>query len=576
MRSFSGHRSRPHKPIFWVGWAILIALLSLHWVGAEQTKDLPTPTPTNAVKLNSRTFTVKGEAPVKQGVEEARRAALLDGYRRLLLEAAGRELILFPPVQGEEGFRFFRVDRSHPNPALLSWLCRAKVLDEKVEDGTWRIRLESPGQGELVASQPEFRALLTEDVDRDGRAELVAIGYDGSISVFGTGPTGSELLARTPSFGSFETTSGPGLERVRTHLPTRVGRIEGAGEGYLRVVVDFESLEAVNGELIGLENETREILVSLGQAGEAIEVNLEQPQEFSRVRQREVEIKGTALSKGSVGDLVALEIEHNGELAWRSPEGLKTSALAFDLSRPLRRGWNLLRMTADTQSGQRTSKEIWLESLSGVQERGPMTASKRAVVLTLDQGWREAPLTSKLAQAGFPVDRVTVLDQNSGTAERLLSELRNGGGADDLLFYCEAKSTPSLAEGKNLDLKGREVAAREVLQAVEAGGYKRMVAVFHLEPQKPYPQGQNFQAWQDTDRFLSQMASGGRLLVGNLGTSQKSLRAQRQASRGRLEQALGSRDSDSTADLRLLFDSEDPTTTMFRGWLFGPPLVPKG
>ena len=53
--------------------------------------------------------------------------------------------------------------------------------------------------------------------------------------------------------------SSPGLERIRTVVPQNIVAVEALGGEQARVLVEFEILEMVNGQLLGRTTEKREI-----------------------------------------------------------------------------------------------------------------------------------------------------------------------------------------------------------------------------------------------------------------------------------------------------------------------------
>lgn len=550
------------------GVVLLGLLLSLRFAGAEQGYAAsPEPAPTDAVKASGETFKSTGRAAGNQAIESARFAALLDAYQNLVLDGLRRGVLAGGWGELEGSYRLFLVDQDHPNPQMMAWLTRSKVLEEKDKDGQRLVTIESPQTGELAATQPAMRAVVTQDVDRDGLSDVVSVGYDGSVYISKPNAKGQEVVARSPSYAFFEVVSGPGLERVRAVLPTAVGSIEPAGPGQARCVLELESLEMVNGRLLGQGSEQREVLVSLAEKEQSIRFMLDEPPDFTRLYQGEVELRGKALASRS---LDSVEIRHNGELTWESPHGLSLQALQFNLARPLNGGWNLFRLTARDQDGYLQRRDLWLHGPPSKPALG--FANKKAVVLTLDDGLRDKKLQGSLQKAGFMPDNIRVFEPGKATSQELLAEIREARGANDLLLYLEATSLPGmLIDGKLLKLPGGTVSSSDLAQAIDAGEYQRVLLVLYTELDGSLAKkAPDDQLWQDTSRFLDRLGDGGRLVLANIENGKESVRNRRARSRQRLLQAL---DTPSGGDLARLVDLENPANTVFRGWMFGPPVL---
>ena len=553
-------------------WALvaLMLLLTLSLASADEDfEGSPEPAPTDAVKASGETFTSTGRGVANQSIESARFAALLDAYQNLIVDGLRRGVLAGGWGEMEGSYRLFEVDQDHPNPQMMAWLTRSKVVEEKDQDGKRTVTIESPETGDLAAVQPAMRAVVTQDVDQDGLSDVVSVGYDGSVYISkAAGARGEQqVVAKSPSYAFFEVVSGPGIERVRAVLPTAVGSIEPAGAGQARCVLELESLEMVNGRLLGRGSEEREVLVSLSETDGNIRFTLDDPPDFTRLYEGEVELRGKALATRS---LESLEIRHNGELTWQSPEGISLSALQFNLARPLNGGWNLFRLTAVDQEGSMQRRDLWLHGPPSKSAIG--FPNKRAVVVTLDDGLREKKLLGSLQKAGYAVDGTSLFQTDKSTPEVLLQSIREGKGADDLLLYIEASSLPGmLIDGKVLKLVGGTVSSSDLAQAVEAGGYRRVLMMLYTEldstvSKKP----SDDEIWQDTTRFLERLGDGGRLVLANLEGGQESARTRRSRSRERLLKAL---EAPGGSDLARLVDLENPSSTVFRGWMFGPPVL---
>jgi hypothetical protein len=549
---------------------VLLLLLSLSFAGAEEDfEGAPEPAPTDAVKASGETFTSTGTAMASQGIESARFAALLDAYQNLVVDGLRRGVLAGGWGEMEGAYRLFQVDQDHPNPQMMAWLTRSKVVEEKDQDGQRLVTIESPETGDLSSVQPAMRAVVTQDVDQDGLSDVVGVGYDGSVYVSKL-PTGgeSQVVAKSPSYAYFEVVSGPGLQRVRAVLPKAVGSIEPAGAGQARVVLELESLEMVNGRLLGKGTEQREVLVSLSETEQNIRFTLDDPPDFTRLYQGEVELRGKALALRS---LDSLEIRHNGELTWESPQGLNSSALQFNLARPLNGGWNLFRLTARDSEGFMQRRDLWLHGPPSKASLG--FSNKRAVIMTLDDALREKKLEGSLQKAGYQPDALTLLNGQTATPEALLEAIRDARGADDLLLYVEASALPGmLIDGKVLKMPGGgTISSSDLAQAMDGGGYQRVLMVLYTELDGSVAKKADDDVlWQDTSRFLERLGDGGRLVIGNLESGQDSLRNKRAHSRERLLKAL---DAPGGSDLSRLVDQKAPGNTLFRGWMFGPPVL---
>lgn len=548
---------------------ILALLLSLGLAGAEEDfEGSPEPAPTDAVKSSGETYTSKGSAVPGQAMESARYAALLDAYHNLVVDGLRRGVLAGGWGEMEGSYRLFQVDQDHPNPQMMAWLTRSKVIEERDEKGRRTVTIRSPETGDLSAVQPAMRATVTQDVDGDGLSDVISVGYDGSVYISkSTGQGESQVVARSPSYAYFEVVSGPGFDRVRAALPTSVGSIEPAGAGQARVVLELESLETVNGRLLGRGTEQREVLVSLSETEEDIRFTLDDPPDFTRLFEPEVELRGKALAAKS---LESLEIRHNGELTWESPEGLNLSALQFNLARPLNGGWNLFRLTARDTEGFLQRRDLWLHGPPSKPALGFL--NKRAVVVTLDEGMREKKLLGSLQKAGYLTDAITLLDARTAQPAALLDVIRASRGADDLFLYLEAQALPGmLIDGKLLQIGSGTVSSSDLARAMDAGGYQRVLMILHSElDESVVTPSSDDMVWQDTARFLERLGDGGRLVLGNLESGQETVRQKRARSRQRLLEAL---EAPGGSDLSRLVDLQSPANTLFRGWMFGPPVL---
>lgn len=553
--------------------ALVLSLFLLAHFGLAEPNPAtgPEPAPTDAVKESGQHYTVEGRASVDQGPAFARYAALLDAYGELLKYGLSNGLFEGSWSENDSEFRFFRADADHPNPELLSWIARSKVVVEEQTKQNKLITLESPSRGSLAGAEPQLRAMVTQDVDGDGLSDVVGVGYDGSVYLLQRPARGeSKVSARSPSLGMLELVAGPGLERVRVVLPQDIVSVEGTGDGFVRVLVDFEILEAANGELLGRAVEKREVLLPLDQSADRIRFSLSEPPDFAKMAVSDVEIRGTAISEKLLSNV---EVRHNGTVAWESPDGIGIRALQFNLERSLMPGWNNFRIAARDDEGFMRIREIWLE---GPRKPGRVTRGagrrKRAVVVTLDTKLKESKLRKALEEAGFSEGSTTFLEGDRATAESVLAELRRDTGADDLLFYCEAVAQPGeLIDGKNLLLGGGEVSASDLAQALEAGGYERTLGIFHTE--LPRDQRNSFSLhdlWRDTNVFLSRLGGAGRLMIANRENFDQGTRTQRKRSREGLLEALR---VGAGEDLERVVDRKDLSRTLFRGWMFGEPLL---
>ncbi len=548
------------------GLVLLILCLTLGLASADDDfEGAPEPRPTNAVEASGETVTATGKAPLNQGAEAARFAALLDAYRNLTVDGLQRGFLAGGWGEMEGAYRFFQIDQDHPNPATLAWLVRAKVTQEKAQGTDYQVTVQSPAASELAAVKPPMRAVLSKDVNSDGVSDVVSVGFDGSvyIDLSGKSQVPSQSPVRSPSYAVFEVVSGPGIERVRSTIPTAIQAVESAGEGYVRAVLTLDSHEVVNGRLLGHGSEQREVLIALNDSGEDVHFSLDEPLDFARIFDSQIELRGKALASRS---LASLEIRHNGELTWESPEGINLSALKFDLARPLNGGWNLFRLTARDSAGALSRRDLWLHGPPSRSLTGYGT--KRAVVSTLDDGLRDKKLLGSLSKIGVTPDSATLLQTSKTTAPILLDAIREPKGATELLLYLEATSKPGqLVDGKILKVGGGEVSSSDLAQAIEAGGYQKALLVIYSELDGSVAARPSQDAlWRDTDRFLDRLGDGGRLVLSNLESEQDSARGRRNRSRDRLIQAL---DATAGSDLVRLIDKENPTNTLFRGWMFG-------
>jgi hypothetical protein len=543
-------------------------ILLLNLALADQGASVPEPAPTDAVKVSGRQLEVEGSALKEQGIGPARYAALLDGYGQFLKHGLRSGLFSGGWGTTEAGFRLYRIDGDHPAPDMVSWLTRSKVTDEKEKDERRVLVMESPPLGTLATADPFLRSMFTQDVDGNGLSDMVGMGYDGCVYLLQSpGSNESKVVGRSESFAVFELVSGPGFERVRAVLPQDVKSIELLESGQARVLLELESLEMANGLLLGRSVERREVLVSLDNTRPAIRFSISEPPDFARLTQPEVEIRGNAISEEILENA---EIRHNGEVAWQSPQGIGIRALQINLARTLVPGWNNFQITARNQEGLFQLRELWVAGPADAPAVFPI--KKRAVLVSLDDKLREGKLLESLAKAGFPPERVTILEGERATGEAFISSVRNSQGAEGLLVYCESLSIPgALVEGKTLRFADREVAPSEIAQALESGRYKKVVGLFHTEtPRAMRATLTPEDSWRDTTTFLDRLGFAGRLMLGNLEDFERGPSSQRKRSRERLRKALDAPQGD---DLDRLLDRRNPEETVFRGWMYGGPVV---
>lgn len=548
--------------------ALLGVLLGVHFATAMPNDDLPEPAPTDAVRESGQTITVEGRADLDQGMVEARYAALLSAYDELLRISLQRGLFEGSWSDSKEGRRFFRVDADHPNKELISWLSRAKVIEESELNKEKVLTLESAATGTVAGDEPVLRAMRTQDVDGDGLADLAGIGYDGAVYVVkSVGKKNSKVVARSESFAFLELLNSPGYNRMITVLPQDVVSVEATGDGSVRFLVSFEKLEIANGRLLGRATEKREILLPLNEGADRIRFSMSEPPDFARLLSSDVEIRGSAISEKLLAEV---EIRHNGTLAWQSPPSLGIRALQFNLERELEPGWNSFRIAARDQEGYTKIREIWLEGPGPFKVRGGV--KKRAILVSLDKKFGSEKLTSLLSQAGFGPEGITVLEPGEATAQRLATELRNGMGAESLFLYCEsATSGDDPLEGKNLLFSDGKLTPTDLALAIEAGGYQKSVGLFYTEIPRDQRAGLDAQKlWRDTSLFLDRLGGGGRLFFAPMESMEQGAKSQRKRSRERLFKSL---EATTGNDLDRLLPAQDSKGVLFRGWMFGAPVI---
>ena len=558
-----------HGGLIWSVTTLLLALLlSVHFASAQGTGAAgPEPAPTDAVKVSGKTLVVEGTAELRQGHGSARYAALLRGYGKLL--RYGLRNGMFPGGWGSQdsGYRFYRIDADHPASDVLSWIARSKVTDEKNQKGEKVLTLESPAVGTLASAQPFLRSMTTQDVDLDGLSDVIAVGYDGRVYVLQSpGQSESKVKARSESFALLELVTGPGYERIRAVLPLGLESVERVGDEQLRVLMKFETLEVVNGELQGRLEEQRELLISMSDTMKRIRFTINEPTDFARLHQESVEIRGSAISEKLLEDV---HVRLNGKLAWESPSGIGIRALQFNLAQKLSSGWNSIRITARDQDGFSQMREIWVEGSSA--ETAAEKGKKRAILFALDNKFKQERIHRALVDAGFHEAWITIVEGDDATGEGFLASLRQSLGATELLFYCEATSLPgALVEGKALRFEDREVSPTDIAQAIQAGGYEKTLGLFHTEV---LPARRNqftaFELWRDTAAFLDRLGDAGRLVIANTEAPNEGTRSMRRRSRERLLEAL---EANSGSDLERVIDRKSPEHTLFRGWMHGAPI----
>lgn len=548
-----------------LGFLILAVFLSLHFALAQDRSAAnPEPAPTDAVKQSGQRVRLTGQADLKQGLASSRYAALLDGYAQTLKHGLEQGLFTGNLSQDDGEFRFFTIDSDHPAPDVASWVFRSKVVDEKDREGFKVLTLESPELGSVATAQPVMRATMTKDVDMDGLSDVVSVGYDGSIYV-STSPRGAEskIVSRSDSYAVLEIVTGPGFERVRAVIPQEVATVDVVSPGEARALLVLENLEMVNGKLMGHSVEQREVLVSLGKRVERIRFNLSEPPDFSRLYDPKIELRGSTLSEESLDDVV---VRHNGKVAWQSPEGIGTRALQFNLTADLVPGWNSFRMTARDAEGFSSVRELWVEGPA--DELPTSRAGKRAVIVTLDNDFKDDSLNDLLGRVGFSRDKVTVLKEKQATSQAVLEAIRDSRGGDELLLYLESYSEPgSPIGGKTLRLIDGSILPSDLARAMDAGNYSKVVGLAYTEiPRESREAARTNALWLDTAVFLDRLGDSGRLFLANIEDPEESPRRARSRSRDRLLEALK---KTAGSDLVRLVDLKRPTDTLFRGWVYG-------
>ena len=552
-----------------VAFGIVAFFITLHLCWAQEgRRAVPEPAPTDAVKVSGRTLTVEGRASTRPGIANARYAALLDAYGTLLKD--GLQSGLFPGGWGDasERYRVFVVDSDHPAPDVISWISRSKVVGEEDKDGQKILKVESPKLGTLATALPEVRAMTTQDVDSDGLSDVVSVGYDGSVYIMQS-PRGeaSRVTAKSESFALLELIRGPGYERVRATLPQDLGSVEVMEGGMAQVLLELEMLEMVNGRLMGRTVERREVVLPLDSKLERIRFDIGEPPDFAHLFDTNVEIRGTAISEKMLENV---EIRHNGEIAWQSPEGIGIRALKFNLARELRPGWNSFRLAARDEEGYSQYRELWIEGPDGMYSSE--VNARRAVVVSLDDKMKDERLMEALVDAGFSASQITILEGPEATVDGFLEAVRDNREARELLLYCETFTVPgSLVGGKVLRFPDGQVSATDLAQAVEAGGYRKTLGVVYSElPRGERGGATSNELWRDTSTFLERLGSDGRLFIANVENEDESPRRQRKNSRERLLKAIRAKQG---TDLVRLIDTENPQNTLFRGWMHGSPVL---
>lgn len=543
-------------------------LLAAHFSIAMPSDALPEPAPTDAVRESGQTIRVEGRAALDQGTVEARYAALLDAYDELLKVSLKRGLFEGSWAEARDGRRFFRVDAEHPNKELISWLSRAKVQGESELEKEKILTLESAPTGSVASLEPTLRAMRTQDVDGDGLTDVAGIGYDGAVYVIkGSGKGVGKVAARSESFASVELLDSPGYERVITVLPQDVLSVEPAGSGAVRFLVSFEKLEMANGRLLGRATEQREILIPLSEGTERIRFSLSEPPDFAYLMSPEVEIRGTAISDQL---LAAVDIRHNGILAWESPASLGIRALQFNLARELEPGWNCFRISARDKDGYTRVRELWLEGPPVSKVRG--SVKKRAILVSLDKKFAGEKLSKLLAQGGFSSESVTVLEGSEATALRLTAELKKGMGAESLFLYCESGAVGGdPLEGKSLLFADGKLTPSQLAEAIGAGGYRKSVGLFYTEIAREQRGGLDSQTlWRDTSTFLERLGGAGRLVFAPMESMEQGTKTQRKRSRERLMKSL---EMIEGSDLERVVVPNNSKDLLFRGWMFGKPVI---
>ena len=540
--------------------ALLLVCLSAQLSLAQESWDsVPLPAPTNAVEEGLKTLKVEGVVPASQGELQSTKAASLVAQGRLLEASLEAKVFAGAWKQNATGHRHYRIGEDFGNTDQLSWLMQSRQLGTSADKKTRTVLLESAKKSDVQASRSNLRSLSPSTVS----GKQVAVGFDGSLYVLLPQTDGtSTIVYRSASYGSFQSVSGEGYQRYFSRVPMYIKSVTSGGQDMAKVELVSEITEVVNGKLLGNAQQEQVIYVPTTKTSQITFSDME-PGDFSTQSTDPMSLKGRVQSHLL---LDSVQLQHNGEVVWAVSERMrqKLRSLDFELTRPLSKGWSLLRYSARDAEGALQNRDLWVHSA-----KGPATAPqglKRAVVVTT--GGRSWPRTlqNQLRNSGFRDSMISVLNPKDITADALLSTIRDGRQAGQLFLYLEAPAVSSPgAEGKKLKFSDRALGATEIAQSLTAGGYKQVVGLLHMSDDRKSRRVDGTD-WLEKTVFLERLADGGRLFATLTSPSARRSRRARSLSRNFLKSGLESSQGDMLGGW---FSRPEADRLILRGWLYG-------
>lgn len=482
--------------------ALFTMLLGQGFFQPAQAEVDPFPEPTDAAAQASETIEVDGWAPQpgRRQADRSRQAAMLDGYRHLIEAGHARAGfgVVLTPAQGQS--RRFVIDSKHPNDRLLAWALRAKVVDTSSQEGNLKLRLQSPPVGDLSAPTPALAGSIDRDLDADGFAEKIGVGYDGRVYLFKSGEGGWTIRGHSPSLASYESLARQdkrgSWERIRLTRVDSLIKAEASAPRQARATVRMHSEEVVQGRLIASYTKDWVVTVNLDEVHEPT-IRLEEPFDFSSTSERELSLSGEMYAPAG---LASSRVSLNGRELWKSPPGYQSSQLRLDMMVNATPGWNRIEVEATDNRRQTTRRELLLRG-DGVAR--PTPEHRWAIVIGEDS----TALASALKTgAAIPDGHLqTVSRRTTASVKAELQRWAGQAGPHDLLVLYYRGKARQAGEDKLLELSDGTAGAKQLIEWIGPLQGRKVVAIFDTD------QGPSMQA---EATFLEQLAEAGWAAIG--------------------------------------------------------------
>lgn len=513
----------------------------LAWNGprAQGQSEFPEPAPTNAVQTLQKALIVEGVGSVPLGgdpeasEQQAYQAAVLDAYQQLFWQ--GAEHVALVPPDLPLLSRSFRLDEQHPNLALLDWMLRSEILQKQVIGSRVQVTVESPPLADLNQENRHVVRQMTQDVDGDGKPEIIAVQYDGRIQVLKSTLTGYKVLASSPTLNVFQCSTmrqsqGEPWNQVQLTRVTNVSNLERVGVGKIRVLADLTLGEVVDRHWIGKASEQREVFLRWDQEQPEPAIEVTEPADFLYTKLAQVPWKGVLKTPAG---LQSAKLRVNGRPFWQTPDQMSSQRLRMDILLPLLPGVNRAQVVLTDQVKRSLSREVLL--YRDARCPAPNPKLRRALLVGVDEysATQFPKLPGVVGDLGrlqkfllradggaFAADQVVVLQGKQATRAQILSALQKltrveGDDRVMIMVYFAGLSSGSVSgTSKGLlpyDAKGFDqgsIGARDLLAAV--GELRQQDMLLAVDTSYSRLQASDpDQLWLDSQEFSERLAQQG-------------------------------------------------------------------